>query len=95
MRMSETLHYDAVRELLQMIYDGVGQITIRLRPGETLVFNNQRLLHGRTAFDPSTSPREVRSYHVDLDEFHSRLRVVYAERGSEKRWMELGAGAHV
>jgi gamma-butyrobetaine dioxygenase/trimethyllysine dioxygenase len=87
--------YDAVRALLRLIYDGTGQITVRLEPGQVLVFNNQRLMHGRTGFDPSQSRREVRSYHVDLDEFHSRLRVAYAARGSENVWMDLGAGTHV
>jgi len=55
--------------------------------GEMLVFNNQRLMHGRTAFDPANSKRHIRSCHVDLDEFYSRLRILYAKRQDPRRWM--------
>lgn len=85
--------YDALRALLMLVYGGEGRITVKLRPGEMLVFNNQRIMHGRTDFDPSSSRRHVRSCHVDLDEFHSRLRVAYRARGREEAWMMLGAGA--
>ncbi len=85
--------YDAVRKLLEIIYAGEARITVKLQPGEMLVFNNQRLMHGRTGFDPSASRRHVRSCHVDLDEFHSRLRVAYRVRNREEAWMVLGCGA--
>jgi gamma-butyrobetaine dioxygenase len=83
--------YDALRTLLSMIYDGEGMVTVKLRSGEMMVFNNQRLLHGRTAFNPG-SRRHVRSCHVDLDEFHSRLRTVYRARDRQEAWMQLTAG---
>jgi len=51
-----------------------------------LVFNNQRLMHGRSAFDPNSGNRHVRSCHVDLDEFHSGLRMAYQKAGSDKCW---------
>jgi hypothetical protein len=60
-----------------------------------LVFNNQRLLHGRTAFDPTKSHRHVRSCNVDLDEFYSSLRVAYRELGREEAYMWLAQGAGV
>lgn len=85
--------YDALRKLLTLIYSGEGRVTVKLQPGEMMVFNNQRLLHGREAFDPSRSHRHVRSCHVDLDEFHSRLRVAYHERGRVEAWMNLNANA--
>ncbi len=83
--------YDALRSFLALLYGGEGRITVKLEAGEMLVFNNQRLLHGRTAFDAS-SRRHVRSCHVDLDEFHSRLRVAYRALGREEAWMTLGPG---
>ncbi len=87
--------YDALRSLLALVYDGEGQITVKLQAGEMLVFNNQRILHGRTAFDPAQGRRHVRSCHVDLDEFHSRLRTAYRSRGREEAWMTLSAGVRV
>ena len=83
--------YDALRSFLALLYGGEGRITVKLQAGEMLVFNNQRLLHGRTAFD-AASRRHVRSCHVDLDEFHSRLRVAYRALGREEAWMALGPG---
>ncbi len=85
--------YDSLRAFLSILYDGEGMITVKLRSGEMLVFNNQRLLHGRTAFDPGRGTRHIRSCHVDLDEFHSKLRVMYRARGRDDAWMRLSAGA--
>jgi alpha-ketoglutarate-dependent taurine dioxygenase len=79
--------YDALRELLSLSYGGEGLIEFKLQAGEMLVFNNQRLMHGRTGFDASNSPRHIRSCHVDLDEFYSRLRIIYARRQDARRWM--------
>ncbi len=84
--------YAAVRAWLELAYAGEGQIEFTVEAGEMLVFNNQRLLHGRTAFDPARSRRHVRSCHVDLDEFHSSLRVLYRERNDPRRWMTLRKG---
>ena len=84
--------YDSLRLLLAIIYSGEETIQLRIEAGQMLIFNNHRLLHGRTAFD-STSGRHVRIVHVDLDEFHSRLRVSLRETGSPNEWMRLGPGA--
>lgn len=87
--------YDALRKLLDLIYGQEGGITMKLAAGEMLVFNNQRLLHGRTAFDPSQSHRHVRTCNVDFDEFHSRLRVAYRKLGREEQWMNLVMGSRL
>jgi alpha-ketoglutarate-dependent taurine dioxygenase len=79
--------YDALRALLTLSYGAEGMIEFKLEAGEVLVFNNQRLMHGRSAFDPSSGKRHIRSCHVDLDEFYSRLRILYAERQDPRRWM--------
>lgn len=85
--------YDALRSFLSLVYDGEGQIAVKIEAGEMLVFNNQRIMHCRTGFGPSKSHRHVRSCHVDLDEFHSRLRIAYRSRQREEAWMVLGPGA--
>ena len=83
--------YDSLRKLLTLAYAGCGMITFKLQAGEMLVFNNQRLMHGRTAFDPNSGRRHVRSCHVDLDEFHSSLRMAYKGAGSDKCWNRFAA----
>jgi alpha-ketoglutarate-dependent taurine dioxygenase len=83
-------YYDALRTLLQYLYDEKNQLIVKIGAGQMLVFNNQRLLHGRTAFDPKVSHRHVRSCNVDLDEFYSSLRVAYRALGREEAYMNLG-----
>jgi hypothetical protein len=84
--------YDSLRPLLDIIYSGEEAVHIRIETGQMLIFNNHRLLHGRSSFD-SASGRHVRIVHVDLDEFHSRLRVSLRKAGSADEWMRLGPGA--
>ena len=86
------LFYDALRPLMKMIYSAEETVTFKIKTGEMLIFNNHRLLHGRTGFDPS-SDRHVRIVHVDLDEFHSRLRVSLRRSNNPDEWMFLGPGA--
>jgi gamma-butyrobetaine dioxygenase len=75
------------------LYDKRNYLVVKILPGQVLVFNNQRLLQGRTAFDGSKSLRHVRTANVDLDEFYSSLRVLYRELGREELYMRLPQGA--
>ena len=84
--------YEAVRLLMERIKSGDGMVTIHLEAGQMLVFDNQRLLHGRTSFDPS-SGRYIRIIHVDHDEFYSRLREALHAVDAPDQWMELGPAA--
>lgn len=45
-----------------------------LAAGEALVYDNQRVLHGRTGFEGAQTRRHVRLCTVDRDQVHSRLR---------------------
>ena len=87
--------YDALRSFLNIVYSGEARITVKLLAGEMLVFNNQRLMHGREGFETDRGHRHVRSCHVDLDEFHSRLRVAYHAAGRREAWMTLGPGTTI
>jgi alpha-ketoglutarate-dependent taurine dioxygenase len=44
----------------------------RLQPGECLLMQNFRILHGRSAFDPNSGSREMRVGYVDWDYFLGR-----------------------
>lgn len=82
-----------MRKLLEIIYDEDEQLRLTLRSGEVLIFNNQRVMHGRTAFDATKALRHLRSCHVDLDEFYSSLRVLYRRFGREEADLNLPYGA--
>lgn len=86
-------YFDALRGLLEILYDEAEQLSLPLATGDVLIFNNQRVLHGRTAFDRGESGRHLRTCHVDLDEFHSRLRVLSRRLGRDGADMTLPAGA--
>ena len=85
-------YYDALRQLLAMLYDESNRVTIPVASGEALFFNNQRVLHGRRAFD-TDGRRYMRTCHVDLDEFNSSLRRLADRLGRSGSAMVLPHGA--
>ena len=83
--------YDALRPLMKMIYSAEDTVTFKIKTGEMLIFNNHRLLHGRKVFD-SSLVRHVKLVHVNLDEFHSKLRVSLRWSNNSEERMRLGLG---
>ena len=67
--------YTAYRAFAEMLHSQAFVLRFRLAPGELLVIDNWRILHGRTAFDPSTGKRHLQGCYVDRDEVLSRWRV--------------------
>ena len=54
----------------------------RLKEGECVIFNNQRVLHARTAFDISSGERWLKGAYLDGDVWRSRHRVLERKFGS-------------
>ncbi len=52
------------------------RIEHRMRPGEMVMFDNRRILHGREAFSASGSERDLRGYYIEHNEVDSRMRVL-------------------
>ena len=69
-------YYRAYRAFMAMTRDPAYRIELKLAPGEMVVFDNRRVLHGRAAFDPSTGARHLVGCYVDRGEFDSQLRVL-------------------
>ena len=67
--------YAAYRKFAAMLRSPNFAIHFRLEPGEILVIDNWRVLHGRSGFDPSTGKRHLQGTYVDRDELFSRWRV--------------------
>lgn len=55
------------RQLAAHLNDSVNQLEFRLESGDVLVVDNHRVLHGRTAFDPSRGRRHVQGCYIDHD----------------------------
>ena len=66
----------ALRAFASVIRDPALECRYRLNPGELLIFDNRRVLHGRAAFDPSTGRRHLQGCYVDRDQLLSRIRVL-------------------
>ncbi len=72
-------YYRAYRAYMAKTRDPKYQLTLKLKAGEMVVFDNRRVLHGRDSFDPSTGFRHLRGCYVDRGEFFSRLRRIARE----------------
>ena len=65
--------YKAHHRFGNLLHDDKFQIKFRLEPGDIFSFNNRRILHGRTEFDPSSGNRHLQGYYMDRDEIIGRL----------------------
>lgn len=65
--------YQALQQLLALVYAPEACMTYRLESGQAAVMDNHRVLHARAAFNGN---RHIRQCHVDRDEFFSRLRAL-------------------
>ena len=65
--------YKAHHRFGNLLHDDKFQIKFRLGPGDIFSFNNRRVLHGRTAFNPNSGHRHLQGYYMDRDEILGRL----------------------
>ncbi len=65
--------YKAHHRFGNLLHDDKFQIKFRLKPGDIFSFNNRRVLHGRTAFNPNSGHRHLQGYYIDRDEIIGRL----------------------
>ena len=65
--------YKAHHRFGNLLHDPKYQINFRLEPGDIFSFNNRRVLHGRTEFNPNSGHRHLQGYYMDRDEIVGRL----------------------
>lgn len=68
--------YRALRRIFALSRDPRFRIRYGYRPGDLVLFDNRRLLHGRAAFDPTAGARWLQGIYLERDELHSRLRIL-------------------
>jgi len=68
--------YEAYRNFAQILKQPERALVFRLAPGDLLVMQNERALHGRTAFDANLGRRHLQGCYVDKDGLESRMRVL-------------------
>jgi gamma-butyrobetaine dioxygenase len=70
--------YAAYRRFAELLRDPRHQLRCRLRDGDLVLFDNQRILHGRTAFSSARHARHLRGCYLTRDS-------VYGETGLLRR----------
>ena len=65
--------YDAYQFFASLLQNNKFKIDFRLEAGDIFCFNNRRVLHGRTEFDPNSGNRHLQGYYIERDEIIGRL----------------------
>jgi len=66
--------YKAHHRFGNLLHDDKFVVKFRLEAGDIFCFNNRRVLHGRTEFDPNSGHRHLQGYYMDRDEIIGRLK---------------------
>jgi len=59
--------YAAYRRFAGLLREPAFQLQFKLRDGDLVLFDNQRILHGRTAFSSARSGRHLRGCYLTRD----------------------------
>jgi gamma-butyrobetaine dioxygenase len=65
--------YAAYRRLAELLREPRYQLTLRLQNGELMLFDNQRILHGRTGFASAAHPRHLQGCYLSRDSVYSEI----------------------
>jgi gamma-butyrobetaine dioxygenase len=68
--------YAAIARLHELGADPAFQIESAFEPGDAVIFDNRRMLHARSAFDPEICSRHLRGCYLDHDDVRSVARVL-------------------
>ena len=68
------LFYSARKYMFKLCNSDIFKIKFRLSKGMIAMFDNLRLLHGRTKFDPNTGFRHLQGCYIDHDVTEGKLR---------------------
>jgi alpha-ketoglutarate-dependent taurine dioxygenase len=72
-------YYAAYRQLAELLGEPARSVGCRLQPGDLVLFDNTRVLHGHAAF--SVGARQFQGYHLDADGLYSALAVLSRQQG--------------
>jgi gamma-butyrobetaine dioxygenase len=64
--------YSAYRRFAELLRGPNYQLTLHLEDGELVLFDNQRILHGRTAFSSARHARHLRGCYLTRDSVYSQ-----------------------
>ena len=65
--------YNAYIFFYKQLHSKKFQISFKLKAGNIFCFDNRRILHGRTQFDPNSGNRHLQGYYIEREEITSKL----------------------
>ena len=85
--------YKAIKAFWNVVNSEALKFVRLMAPGDLHLFDNQRVLHGRTAFDPTAGVRHLQQCSVNRDEFHNTLRTLAARFNHSAQSLTMAGGA--
>lgn len=85
--------YKAIKAFWNIVNSEELKFACLMGPGDLHLFDNQRVLHGRTAFDPTAGVRHLQQCSVNRDEFHNTLRTLAAQFNHPAQSLIMTGGA--
>ncbi len=68
------LYYKARKKISDLYNSNKFKIEFKLMPGDLLMMDNHRLLHGRTSYNPNEGKRYLQGCYIDYDSSEGKLR---------------------
>jgi gamma-butyrobetaine dioxygenase len=87
------VYYRAMQQLLEFVEDESRMVKKVLRPGDIAVFDNHRVLHGRTRLQ-FRGRRWLQWVQIERGDFHSTMRILAGRLGRERDTSPLLRGAY-
>ena len=84
--------YSALESFESILYDRDLWWQPMLTPGDLLVIDNHRVLHGREAFDATAGERLLQCCYVERDDFHNNYRRMAKRLGVSEWGRRLPSG---
>jgi gamma-butyrobetaine dioxygenase len=67
--------YEAIAALWALLRDTRYHLNLKLRPGELIAYDNNRILHGRKSFDPNSGERHLQGCYMNMEDLDSAMRM--------------------
>jgi len=68
--------YAALESFWRLFRDPRYHLNLRLDPGCLIAYNNNRVLHGRASFDPTSGERHLQGCYLSFEDLESQLRLL-------------------
>jgi gamma-butyrobetaine dioxygenase len=68
--------FAALAKMWRMLRDPHYRLNLRLEPGDLIAYDNNRVMHGRAPFDPTTGERHLQGCYLNQEDLDSTLRLI-------------------